>query len=367
VALHLLARRRARVLATVALALAGVFAGPALAGSPSSQHVDMAWVSVGDPGNAPDTRVMVSDRTTGYGAVPYVYEIGKFDVTNAQYAAFLNAVAAQSDPYLLYFPCMNRSQCYHEGSGIARTGKPGSYHYSAQPGRALRPVNYVNLFMSMRFANWMNNGQGHASTESGAYTLTGGTPIPTNAFTVHRNAGAKIFLPSENEWYKAAYFDTKQRHYYLYPAGTDAPMQCALPGPTPNTANCGLVTAENNPDNPGLPNATGWFYNDVTDVGAYSESPSPNGTFDQGGDVFQWTDDIVAAPTDQYQIGSQIAPLLDRLKTVVPTEVDGAGPLAILRGTDFGDSGDYNAANNRSDDFSADIFETYGIRLASIP
>ena len=65
---------------------------------------------------------------------------------------------------------------------------------------------WVSFFDCVRFANWMNNGQGNASTESGAYTLLGGTATPSNATTITRNAGANIFLPSENEWYKAAYY-----------------------------------------------------------------------------------------------------------------------------------------------------------------
>lgn len=348
------------------LVVAGVLAGPASAVSSPSQ-VQMAWVTVGGAGNVPDTRVMASDRTSGYGAVPYVYLIGKFDVTNTQYAAFLNAVASTADPYLLYYPCMDDTQCYGIGSGIARTGNPGTYHYAAQPGRALRPVNYINLFMAMRFANWMNNGQGHASTETGAYTLAGGTPIPANAFNIRRNPGAKVFLPSENEWYKAAYYDVKTKGYYLYPAGTNAVMTCALPGPTPNTANCGSITGSANPANPGVPDG-GWVYNYTTDVGAYRGSPSPNGTFDQGGDVFQWTDDLTDAVTNQYQLGSNVAPALDAVNSVAGSPyTTGVGPLGVLRGTDFGDSGDYNAANNRSADFSADIFETYGLRVASLP
>jgi formylglycine-generating enzyme required for sulfatase activity len=326
--------------------------------------VQVQWVTVRDPGNRPDTDVMSSDRTTGYGAVPYRYRISKYDVTNAQYAAFLNAVASKSDPYLLFYPCMDRTQCYHMGSGIERTGDAGNYHYAAQAGRARRPVNYVNLFMSMRFANWMNNGQGDASTETGAYTLRGGTVVPTNAFALHRNAGAQIYLPSEDEWYKAAYYDPTLHRYYDYPAGTDEPMACAVPGNTPNTANCGSATNSANPANPGLPPPADWFYGDVTDVGAYSQSASPNGTYDQGGNVFQWTDDLTYTVTDQYQVGSNLTPLLDLLTTLVGSPyTTGIGPCAILRGTDFGDAGSYDASNARSCDISGDIFETYGIRL----
>jgi formylglycine-generating enzyme required for sulfatase activity len=184
----------------------------------STPRVHMTWVRIGDPGNVPDKTVMASDRTTGYGSVPYAYRIGKYDVTNAQYVVFLNAVASKADPHLLFFPCMNRAQCYHEGSGIAKTGSPGDYHYAPQPGRAKMPVNYVNLFSAMRFANWMDNGQGDGSTEHGAYLLAGNGIIPTNLLNIHRTPGATVFLPSENEWYKAAYFDPRMDRYYDYPA-----------------------------------------------------------------------------------------------------------------------------------------------------
>src|SRR5262245_38168815 len=71
-----------------------------------STNVSIRWVDVGHPGNRPDTEVMAADRTTGYGAVPYDFKVAKFLVTNAEYAAFLNAVARDGDPYLLWFPCM---------------------------------------------------------------------------------------------------------------------------------------------------------------------------------------------------------------------------------------------------------------------
>lgn len=353
------------LIVAAAIATCGLSTISARAAGTGTQ-ISMAWVTVGGAGNAPDTKVMVSDRTCCYGAVAYEYQIGKYDVTTAQYAVFLNAVATKSDPFVLYDPCLDDTQCYGLGSGIARTGGPGAYHYTVQPGRALYPVDYINLFDAMRFANWVNNGEGNASTETGAYTLAGGTPVPTNAANIRRNPGATTFLPSENEWYKAAYYNVKNRRYYLYPAGTDAVMQCALPSSKPNTANCGSVTGAANPTNPGLPDG-GWVYNYLTRVGSYTGSPSPNGTFDQGGDVFQWTDDLTDAATDQYQAGAQIAPLSDQLVSTAGSPYStGIGPLAVLRGTDFGDSGSYDAANNRSVDYSPDKFETYGFRLARV-
>ncbi len=341
--------------------------GPARAAGPPTS-VDLAWVTVGNPGNPADTEVMAADRTSGYGAVDHEYRIGKYDVTNTEYAAFLNAVARRSDPYLLYFPCMDRTQCYGVGSGIERTGTKSGYTYAAQPGRERRPVNYVNLFSAMRFANWMHNGQGSGSTERGAYTLLGGTVIPTNFLTVHRNPGAKVFLPSEDEWYKAAYYDGKAHRYYDFPAGTDRPMACTLPTTKPNTANCDLVTAKANPANPGLPSVSAWFFGDVTDVGAYPGSPSPYGTFDQGGNLFQWTEELSFDVITQYHAGSNAAGVLDGLFAITGNPITtGLGPCGIVRGTDWGDAGKFNHANGRTCDVTADPFETYGFRLAARP
>src|SRR5689334_463152 len=137
---------RARAVAlTAALAMVTSGAASSMAaqahGRSASSQVRISWVTIGDAGNPPDHTVMVSDRTMDYGSVPYAYRIGKYDVTNKQYVAFLNAVASKFDPHLLFFPCMDRTACYHEGSGIARTGGPGGFHYAVEPGRARMPVN----------------------------------------------------------------------------------------------------------------------------------------------------------------------------------------------------------------------------------
>jgi formylglycine-generating enzyme required for sulfatase activity len=262
---------------------------------------------------------------------------------------------------------MDNLQCYGVGSGVARDGAPGGYRYAARAGRERLPVNYLNLFMAMRFANWLHNGQGDGDTETGAYTLLGGTVIPTNFLTVERNQGAKVFLPSEDEWYKAAYYDPEAKRYWDFPAGTDEEMTCAMPGPTPNTANCGLVTAANNPSNPGLSGVASWFWGHVTPVGAYTGSVSPYGAYDMGGNLFQWTEEINTTFVGQYHAGEKISPVLDAVFGITgnPFEVNGIGPCGTVRGTDFGDGGEFNHANGRTCDITVDPFETYGIRLAA--
>jgi formylglycine-generating enzyme required for sulfatase activity len=191
--------------------------------------------------------------------------------------------------------------------------------------------------------------------------------VPTNAATIRRNADAVVAVASEHEWYKAAYYDGKKGVYYDYPAGTDEPMTCAMPGPTPNTANCGLVTAKENPENPGLPSASAWPFADVTDVGAYTASASPWGAYDMGGNLFQWTDTISYAVTGQYHSGQRIAPVLDAVNSVIGDPyTTGVGPTGVLRGTDFGDGPEFNASNGRTNDFTFYKWDTYGIRLVRL-
>ncbi len=185
----------------------------------SAHAVTIATVPVGYAGNAPDP-------ATGslYGAVDYAYNIGEYDVTNAQYAAFLNAKASSADPFGLWLsPVMNPAG--NPGvAGISRSGN-GPYSYSVISGYANKPVAGMTWYSAIRFVNWLQNGQGNGDTESGTYTITGGgnnsgtVTIPDAA---QRAAWATMnsfhwLLPSENEWYKAAYYDPTPKTYYAYP------------------------------------------------------------------------------------------------------------------------------------------------------
>ena len=227
----------------------------------AASAVTLATVQIGDVGNAADT--------TGYGSVGYGYAIGTYEVTNAQYAEFLNAKAA-SDPLGLWSPSMTTEN-------ITQSGVSGSFTYSVVTARADRPVTFVSFYDTLRFANWMSNGQGLGDTESGSYTLTGGTAIPTNALTLSRNPAGTYVVTSEDEWYKAAYYNQSTDVYTTYPTHSNTLPVCSAPTATPNRANCG--------------NAVGA----TTNVGSYTGSPSANGTYDQGGNVWEWNEAIIFA------------------------------------------------------------------------
>ena len=234
----------------------------------SAAAVDIEWVDVGHPGNACDPRAQGC-----FGSVNYGYRIGKTEVSNAQYADFLNAVAA-TDPNELYNSLMGSVAT---NGGITRSAGPDGFSYATIPGREDMPVIHTSFYDALRFANWLHNGQpigdqGASTTDSGAYTITA-QGITDNSIT--RNPDATVFLTSEDEWYKAAYYNAATTSYTLYPAGSNAAPACTAPSPDANRANCN--------------NAVG----DVTDGASYTGSPSFYGTFDQGGNISEWNEAIV--------------------------------------------------------------------------
>jgi formylglycine-generating enzyme required for sulfatase activity len=160
--------------------------------------------------------------------------------------------------------------------------------------------NFVSFFDAMRFTNWLQNGQGSGSTESGVYTIGDG-------LNEIRNPSATYFIPSEDEWYKAAYHKNNgvtggAANYFEYPTSTDAvPYSDQPPGsgaPTQsNMANYYSNDFIANGYNDGFAVTGSTIYNCcsqnyLTDVGAYTASLSPYGTFDQGGNVWEWNEAV---------------------------------------------------------------------------
>ena len=242
--------------------------------TPAMAVVNIAYVPVGNAGNA-------ADPATGYGAVGYAYQIARNETTIGQYAEFLNA-AARTDPYALYNPSM-ASVSYI--AGITRSGSPGSYTYAPVAGSENRPITYVSWFDAARFCNWMQNGQGNGSTETGAYTLGGAM-----SGIYSRNAGATVWIPSEDEWYKAAYYDATKGGtggYWPYPT-----QSATLGGNTIGVAN----SANYYDGDYAVYTGSGAGTWGITEVGAYgANSDSFYGTNDQGGNVWEWNDAVIGS------------------------------------------------------------------------
>ena len=260
----------------------------------AAQAITIDTVTVGNPGNTGELSGESAGEDAGgmgpdkiCGSVSYTYNIGKYEVTAGQYTAFLNAKAA-TDNYGLYNASMDTAVSSY-GCNIKRSGSSGSYTYSVASDWANRPVNYVSYWDSCRFANWLGNGQGTGSTETGAYTLDGYNDI--DGRTIQRNAGATWAVTSEDEWYKAAYYKggSTNAGYWLFPTQSDYWWQ---PGWDMADASGNNANYYNIYIYPGDGYLIGSPYY-RTEVGEFQNSDSAYGTFDQGGNVFEWNEAIV--------------------------------------------------------------------------
>ncbi len=269
----------------LALSAAALFQGVVAEASP----VTLTSVPVGNPGNS-------ADPLTGHGAVAYQYYITSTEVTNAQYAAFLNAVDPNGvNPHDLYNPDMTNATGFavvKGGINFAPGAQAGTM-YSPKPNYGDKPINYVSFYDAARFANWVMTGD----TENGFYTFTDTNTLAnqgTHGPDQH-NGMNWVAIPDQDEWYKAAFHknDGAAANYYLYPiSSNDTPVVATatptgvIANPGPNVANYNFGANWDGTVNLGH----------VTSVGsAGPASTSPYGTSDQGGNVIEWVDEVTGA------------------------------------------------------------------------
>lgn len=300
--------------------------------------INIETVHVGDPGNAGELSGASASGGCGAdricGAVDYTYNIGKYEVTAAQYTEFLNAVA-KTDTYGLYDIKMD-TDTYSLGCNIKRSNSDGSYSYSVASDWANRPVNCVSWGDAARFTNWLHNGQptgeqSLSTTEDGAYYLNGAMTASA-LLAVSRKPGAKWVIPTEDEWYKAAYYDPNKlgaAGYWDYPTKSD-------------TEPSAVLSATTDPGN----SATWWPGSDTigppyyrTEVGAHENSASAYGTFDQGGNVMEWTEAV--GSVDAY-------------------------PSHVLRGGWCGPDPNYGLRSSSRTEIDCFPLDAFGFRVASV-
>jgi formylglycine-generating enzyme required for sulfatase activity len=202
--------------------------------------------------------------------------MARTETTNSQYVAFLNNSEAGKTNLLGVF---SGSSAGNAAYRIQQSGTFGNYTYSLKSADSGdKPVNFVSWWSAARFANWLSNGADvAASTETGSYTLNGLTSGPL----VGRNAGAIYYLPSADEWTKAAYYNATANNYYRFASvsSTNAALNGTLPAagnlstdPTAFAATWNAVSAG------------------VTPVGYFSTVTSPYGMYDMVGNVNEMTD-----------------------------------------------------------------------------
>jgi formylglycine-generating enzyme required for sulfatase activity len=253
----------------------------------SSAHaVTIDWVPVGDPNNTADT----TGSPNPAGAVADAFQIMKFEWTNSQYVDFLNGVDPDgTNPQGIY----NASMGSNARGGISFTsGNAAGSKYTARTNMGDKPVNYVSWFDAARVANWLHNGaQDYGSTDSsasapqntGAYT----TGTATSGVSVTRNSGAQYWIPTENEWYKAAYYKGGGTNagYWDYATQSDATPTAVSAGTT------GIGSAGGSGNFSNYNRGADWNGQDgnVTTVGT-NGGPSAYGAYDMTGNHWEWND-----------------------------------------------------------------------------
>ncbi len=201
---------------------------------------EIEFVTIDDPGNEADT----TGDPNPAGAVPNTYRIGKYEISEAMIDA-ANAVSADAGDPL----------------GITHDGRGPN-----------KPATRVSWFEAAEFVNWLNTSKGatpaYKFDDQGDFQLWETSDVgydPDNRF---RNTEARYFLPSADEWYKAAFFDPVTNVWFDFPNGSNtAPIPVAS-GTDPNTAvwNQGTEPA------------------DIMLAGG----ASPFGTVGQAGNVIEW-------------------------------------------------------------------------------
>ncbi len=191
----------------------------------------------------------------GYGIVDYDYRMGVYEITNAQWDKFVAAVGTV-------------------------TGSPAvAYDQDSTSVGADMPANRISWYEAAQFVNYLNTISGYQA----AYNFTGeqGTTEYTFATwsveeawggtNLYRHKDAQYFLPSEDEWVKAAFWNGENLQKY-------ATVDDADP----------INSVDTNYDNSGM-----WI------VGSGSEEI--NGTFDMMGNANEWMEnpfDTSSSQTD---------------------------------------------------------------------
>ena len=160
------------------------------------------------------------DRLTGYGAVPYAYNIGTYDVTNSQYVEFLNT----KDPTGANL--LGSVQLQHGGRDLWRHQLQCRQRHRQQVQRHCGPPEPSRQFRhlvrhdSLRQLAEQRPGQ-RRHRDGRLHALGRHAHAEQRQFSITRNAGATVFLPSENEWYKAAYYNPATSSYFQYPTSSN--------------------------------------------------------------------------------------------------------------------------------------------------
>lgn len=206
-----------------------------------ANRFEIPFVTIGDAGNPADD----TGNPNPAGSVDYVYHIGRYEVPEE---AITKAIAQSEED--------------GEPLGI-------NTPYERGPGRPATGLTWLEI---AKFVNWLNVEKGASPAykidDNGEFQLWEPADPGYDPGNLFRNSEAVYFLPTVDEWYKAAYYDPLTGSYYDFATGSDSEPAAVTSGSDPGTAvwNVGTEPA------------------DVILAGGQS----PYGTVGQSGNVYEW-------------------------------------------------------------------------------
>jgi hypothetical protein len=228
---------------------------------------------------------------TSVGGVNYDYRISRTETTGGQYAEFLNAFCAQrtiqewrADPVFSFF-----GDSFRLGAiSTIVNNRITQWRPTARP----IPSNDLSMQEAMMYCNWLNNGRPTSLDQimTGVYDVSRYLNINAgNRLTgpIERSPDAKFWIPTQDEWVKAAHFDPNkngegQAGFWLYPITRDTPPIGAPPAPYGNgEANTGFGWFEDEQGN--------FIYRWDIPILSYPTIQSPWGLFDAAGGAAEIT------------------------------------------------------------------------------
>jgi formylglycine-generating enzyme required for sulfatase activity len=257
----------------------------------SGNEFTIDFVNIGNAGNAADT--------TTYGAVPYeyrasIYEISQNDITKATASGMANVTA-------------------------------GAWSNN-------QPAANISWYEAAAFVNFLNTNSGKTAAYNLTFTTNWSMALWSSeqAWTaggtnLYRNKDAFYFLPSENEWYKAAYYNAAGTNYFVYPTGSDTAPTAVASGTNSGTA----VYAQLFEQGPSGVDVAGGL--------------SPYGTMGQGGNVWEWNESALDGTNKS------------------------ASEFRAIRGGYWNDPEVRLRSSSRFGAVPTDEFDAVGFRVASVP
>ncbi|MBX3385212.1 MAG: SUMF1/EgtB/PvdO family nonheme iron enzyme [Phycisphaeraceae bacterium] len=256
------------------------------------------FVTIGAPGNAPWMGDGTpQDRAIGRGGVGYEYRIGRFEVTTEQWVEFYNAAfdrpADDRIPHLI--------PSDHWGAVSTPAMTPGGQRWRVPAGNEYRAVGDISWRMAAIYCNWLHNDKStnREAFLNGAYDVsTFGYVGDSNTFSdqAARSPGAKYFIPTWDEWLKAAHYDPNrngpdQGGWWTWSNATDVGI---IPGPPPS-----IIPGGGTGGADGQANSGAWWMTHPSPspfsvpLGSYPTVQSPWGLLDVAGGTTEWTEEQI--------------------------------------------------------------------------